>query len=64
MPNVEAKDFQEARTLTIKNIQEDEEILMNKNYEKIFFIETHMDEVRILDNPRIACSVESAGRKV
>ena len=61
--NVKVKDFFEARALIIKNIQEDEEILKSENYKKLFFIETHMDEVRIIDNPRIACSIESAGMK-
>lgn len=61
--NTEVKYFLEAKLLNLKNILDDEEILKNENFEKIFFIETHVDEVRTLNEPRIACSVESAGRK-
>ncbi|CAG9806897.1 unnamed protein product [Chironomus riparius] len=52
----------EPKTLIVKSIQEDEEILKSEKFNKLFFIETHMDEMRILDNPRIACSIESAAR--
>lgn len=60
--NNNVKEFLEPRTLIVKNIVEDEEILKSENIKKIFFIETHMDEVRIMDKPRIACSIESAGK--
>ncbi|XP_070507612.1 alpha-1,4-N-acetylglucosaminyltransferase-like isoform X1 [Chironomus tepperi] len=58
--NDEIVDFLEPKTLVIKNINEDESILKSENIKKLFFIETHMEEVRIFDNPRIACTVESA----
>ena len=61
--NDELKDFLKPKTLSLKNILEDGKILEDEKFKKIFFIETHMDEVKILDNPRIACSVESAGKK-
>lgn len=51
------EDFLEIRTLYIKNI-----CRWRNLKKKIFFIETYLDEVRILDGPRIACSVESAGK--
>ncbi|KAL7024956.1 hypothetical protein ACKWTF_013270 [Chironomus riparius] len=60
--NVDVEDFMEPKTLIVKSIQEDEEILKSEKFNKLFFIETHMDEMRILDNPRIACSIESAAR--
>ena len=46
----------------LKNLKNDEELLADKNFKKIFFIETHLDLIRKLDNPRQACSVESAGK--
>ena len=45
----------------LKNLQKDENILTNKGFNKIFFIETHLDSVRKLESARQACSVESAG---
>jgi len=54
--------FLEAKTLKLENILNDEEFLEDEKSKKIFFLETHVDEVRILDNPRQACSVESAGK--
>ncbi|CAG9811631.1 unnamed protein product [Chironomus riparius] len=46
----------------LKNLQNDENILTNKTIQKIFFIETHLESFRKLENPRQACSVESAAR--
>lgn len=48
-------------TFKLKNLQNDENILNDKNVKKIFFIETHLNLFRKIDNPRQACSVESAG---
>ena len=59
---IRLNQFLEAKTLKIENILNDEEFLEDEKSKKIFFLETHVDEVRILDNPRQACSVESAGR--
>lgn len=50
-----------AISFPVKNILSDEEILKNSVSRQIFMIETNLDEERVLDNPRQACSVESAG---
>lgn len=50
-------------TFKLKNLQNDENILKDKNVKKIFFIETHLDLFRKIENPRQACSVESAGEE-
>jgi hypothetical protein len=47
--------------IKLKNLKSDVEFLTNKNSKKIFFIETHLDSVRRIDNARQACSIESAG---
>ncbi|KAL7024958.1 hypothetical protein ACKWTF_013272 [Chironomus riparius] len=54
--------FLEAKTLLLENILSDIEFLEDEKNKKIFFIESHMDAMRILDNPRHACSVESAAK--
>ena len=59
---IRLNQFLEAKTLKLENILNDEEFLEDEKSKKIFFLETHVNEVRILDNPRQACSVESAGR--
>lgn len=46
----------------LKNILADEAVLKSPDNHQIFLIETHLDERRILANPRQACTVESAGK--
>ena len=45
----------------LKNILSDEGKLLKSNGSQIFFIETHLDELRDVKNAKQACSVESAG---
>ncbi|XP_070507589.1 lactosylceramide 4-alpha-galactosyltransferase-like [Chironomus tepperi] len=52
--------FFEPKTFKLENILSDSEFLEDEKTKKIFLLETHMDEVRILENARQACSVESA----
>ncbi|KAL7014068.1 hypothetical protein ACKWTF_015723 [Chironomus riparius] len=56
--------FLEPKFIAIGNILDDDESLMSDLNQNIFLLETHMDEVRILDNARQACSVESADAKI
>jgi hypothetical protein len=37
----------------------DEKLKSMKN--KIFFVESHLNRDRVIDKPRVACSIESAG---
>lgn len=53
--------FLSAKTLKLGNILDDDEILKSDMFKKVFLIESHMNEMRVLDNARQACSVESAG---
>lgn len=48
---------------TLKNILNDEKKLKVNSKKQIFFVEAHMEEKRIMDKPRAACAVESAGIK-
>lgn len=48
--------------LKLRNIMKDEKILKVSAHRQIFFIESHMEEVRKMDKPRAACAVESAGQ--
>lgn len=61
---IRLNQFLEAKTLKLENILDDSEFLEDEKSRKIFLLETHMDDVRILDNPRQACSVESAGMNI
>lgn len=58
---IRLNQFMEAKTIKLENILDDSEFLEDDKSKKIFLLETHLNEVRILDNPRQACSVESAG---
>jgi len=55
------KLFLSPKILKLNNILDDDEFLRNDRYKKIFFVETHMEELRTIEKPRQACSVESAG---
>ena len=58
------KIFLSPRSLKLENFLIDDEFLKNDEYKKIFFIETHMEGIRIIEKPRQACSVESAGLNI
>jgi hypothetical protein len=57
----EATEIPEMQRIKIKNLLDDEEKLKMSWKHQIFFIESHMEQLRNLTNPRQACSVESAG---
>lgn len=59
----EIKNFLTPKILKLRNFLNDDKFLKNDKFKKIFFIETHLEELRIIDKPRQACSVESAGTK-
>ncbi|KAG5671232.1 hypothetical protein PVAND_001441 [Polypedilum vanderplanki] len=50
------------RTFKLHNILINDEILNNSKQKKIFFIESHTNRDRKLENARQACSVESGAR--
>ncbi|KAG5667862.1 hypothetical protein PVAND_015831 [Polypedilum vanderplanki] len=50
------------KTHQIENYLIDEEKLKNSNSQQIFFLETYLDSVRSIDNPRQVCSIEAAAR--
>jgi hypothetical protein len=45
----------------LESVQENDQLLWDKNVGKIFFIESHLSKERTLENVRQACSVEAAG---
>lgn len=47
--------------LKLENLLDENHILKTSNEQNIYFLETHMNGTRIIDNARQACSVESAG---
>lgn len=48
----------------LKNILSDEANLNVSATRQIFLLETHMNKERYLENPRQACTVESAGLEI
>lgn len=54
-------NFLNEKTLELDNLLLHTDELELESLRRIFFIETHMNEWRTLNNPRQACSIESAG---
>lgn len=57
----EENEFLPSVYFPLKNILSDEAVLNVSASHQIFLIETHMEKERVLDKPRQACAVESAG---
>lgn len=53
--------FLTTKALKLKNFMDEDQILKEAEFDNIFFIETHMNDMKIIENPRQACSVETAG---
>jgi hypothetical protein len=47
--------------ILLENYKTDEERMIKADSQQIFFLESHLDGVRILNKPRQACSLEAAG---
>lgn len=55
------KIFLDPKLLKLENLMDEDENLKSGKKQNIFFIETHMDGTRIIENARHACTIESAG---
>ena len=56
-----SQDSYGGKVIELENILSDEEKMLKSNGNQIFFIESHLEELRELKNARQACAVESAG---
>jgi hypothetical protein len=51
----------ENNRIFVKSYKNDEERMIKADSQQIFFLESHLDGVRILNKPLQACSLEAAG---